>query len=103
MLLGVQASQLLERAGIAAAVVSMPCWELFNQQDAVYRESVLGQCVRIGIEAGVRQGWEAYLGLNGGFIGMIGFGASGPAEELYKLFGITPAAIVAEAKRLLGR
>ncbi len=103
VLLGVQASQLLERAGIATAVVSMPCWELFNQQDAVYRESVLGQCVRIGIEAGVRQGWEAYLGLNGGFIGMIGFGASGPAEELYKLFGITPAAIVAEAKRLLGR
>ena len=80
----------------------MPCWELFHQQDVAYRQHVLGQGVRIGIEAAVRQGWDAYLGLEGGFVGMSGFGASGPADELYKLFGITPEAVVAEAHRLLG-
>jgi transketolase len=82
-------------------VVSMPCWELFNVQDAAYRQSVLGTGVRVGIEAAVRQGWDAYLGIDGGFVGMTGFGASGPADELYKLFNITPDAVVAEARRLL--
>jgi transketolase len=62
---------------------------------------VLGTGVRVGIEAAVRQGWDAYLGIAGGFVGMTGFGASGPADELYKLFNITPEAVVAEAKRLL--
>ena len=61
--------------GIGTAVVSMPCWELFEAQDAAYRRSVLGQGVRVGIEAAVRQGWDAYLGLEGGFVGMRGFGA----------------------------
>jgi transketolase len=79
----------------------MPCWELFNAQDTAYRHSVLGTGVRVGVEAAVRQGWDAYLGLDGGFVGMTGFGASGPADELYKLFNITPEAVVAEAKRLL--
>jgi len=102
VLLAVQAREQLEAQGIATAVVSMPCWELFHQQDAAYRQHVLGQGVRIGIEAAVRQGWDAYLGLEGGFVGMSGFGASGPADELYKLFGITPEAVVAEAHRLLG-
>jgi transketolase len=104
VLLAVQAREQLEAAGVGTAVVSMPCWELFNAQDAAYRQSVLGtgvQQVRIGIEAAVRQGWDAYLGIDGGFVGMTGFGASGPADELYKLFNITPDAVVAEAHRLL--
>jgi transketolase len=104
VLLAVQAREQLEAAGVGTAVVSMPCWELFNVQDAAYRQSVLGpgvQHVRIGIEAAVRQGWDAYLGIDGGFVGMSGFGASGPADELYKLFNITPEAMVNEAKRLL--
>ena len=101
--LAVTARAQLEAAGVGTAVVSMPCWELFNQQDAAYRRSVLGDAagVRVGIEAAVRQGWDAYLGLDGGFVGMTGFGASGPADALYKLFNITPEAVVAEAHRLL--
>ena len=102
--LAVTAREQLEASGIATAVVSLPCWELFNAQDAAYRHSVLGdatQGVRVGIEAAVRQGWDANLGLEGGFVGMYGFGASGPADELYKLFNITPEAVVAEARRLL--
>ena len=104
VLLAVQAREQLEAAGVGTAVVSMPCWELFNVQDAAYRRSVLGDVinvVRLGIEAAVRQGWDAYLGLEGGFVGMTGFGASGPADELYKLFNITTDAVVAEARRLL--
>ncbi len=99
--LAVTARQQLEAQGIATAVVSMPCWELFNQQEASYRQGVLGQGIRIGIEAAVRQGWDAYLGIDGGFVGMTGFGASGPADALYNLFHITPDAIVAQAHRML--
>jgi len=101
VLLAVQAREQLEAAGVGTAVVSMPCWELFYVQDPAYRQSVLGSGVRVGIEAAVRQGWDAYLGIDGGFVGMKGFGASGPADELYKLFNITSEAMVAEAKRLL--
>ena len=100
--LAVEAREHLEKMGIGTAVISMPCWEIFNQQDVVYRESVLGDGVRIGIEAAVRQGWDAYLGVRGGFVGMSGFGASGPAEELYRLFNITPEAVIALAKQLIG-
>jgi len=99
--LAIEARKHLEKLGIGTAVISMPCWEIFNQQDEVYRESVLGDGVRIGIEAAVRQGWDAYLGLRGGFVGMAGFGASGPAEELYRLFNITPEAIIDLAKKLI--
>ena len=102
VMLAVQAREKLEASGIATAVVSLPCWELFNAQDASYRQSVLGTGVRVGVEAAVRQGWDAYLGLEGGFVGMTGFGASGPGEALYQLFNITPDAVVAEALRLLG-
>jgi transketolase len=104
VLLAVQAREQLEAAGIGTAVVSLPCWELFSAQDAAYRQSVLGDGetgVRVGIEAAVRQGWDAYLGSDGGFVGMTGFGASGPADALYKLFNITPEAVVAETQRLL--
>ena len=99
--LAVTAREQLEAAGVGTAVVSMPCFELFNAQDTAYRHKVLGQGVRIGIEAAVRQGWDAYLGIDGGFVGMTGFGASGPADALYKLFNITPEAVVLEARRLL--
>lgn len=102
VMLAVQAREKLEASGIATAVVSLPCWELFNAQDASYRQSVLGTGVRVAVEAAVRQGWDAYLGLDGGFVGMTGFGASGPGETLYQLFNITPDAVVAEALRLLG-
>jgi transketolase len=91
----------LEAEGIATAVVSMPCWELFEQQEPSYRRSVLGQGVRVGVEAAVRQGWDAYLGTEGGFIGMRGFGASGPAEALYRLFGITAEAVAQQAREIL--
>ena len=92
----------LQAGGTPTAVVSMPSWELFEAQDAGYRSSVLGQgTVRVGCEAALRFGWDRWLGDRGGFVGMTGFGASGPAEVLYLHFGITPEAIVAEARRLL--
>jgi transketolase len=102
VLLAVKARAELQADGIATAVVSMPSWELFEQQDAAYRTATLGAgTVRVGVEAALRFGWDRYLGERGGYIGMKGFGASGPADQLYEHFGITPAAIVAEAKRLL--
>nr|WP_185732401.1 transketolase [Burkholderia sp. Bp8963] len=100
--LAVAARERLQQDGIPTAVVSLPCWELFDEQDGAYRHAVLGaDTVRIGVEAAVRFGWDRYLGERGGFVGMTGFGASGPAEALYEHFGITPAHIVAEAKRRL--
>ncbi len=100
--LAVAAREQLEAQGVGTAVVSMPCWELFDVQDAAYRRSVLGSGVRVGIEAAVRQGWDAYLGAEGGFVGMMGFGASGPGDALYKLFNITPQAVVGEVLKRLG-
>jgi transketolase len=98
-LLAVAARARLEAEGIATAVVSMPCWELFERQDAAYRAAVLGRTGnRIGIEAGIGFGWERYLGTEGRFIGMTGFGASAPAERLYQEFGITAEAIIAAVK-----
>ena len=88
----------LKADGIAAAVVSMPCCELFDQQPEAYRKQVLGECPRIAVEAAIGFGWERYLGEKGCFIGMTGFGASAPAPQLYKHFGITAEAVVAAAK-----
>jgi len=100
--LALAARDTLQAAGTPTAVVSMPSWELFAAQDAGYRASVLGAgTVRVGCEAALRFGWDRWLGERGGFVGMTGFGASGPAEVLYRHFGITPEAIVAEARRLL--
>ena len=98
-----RARDLLQAGGVPTAVVSMPCWELFDLEDAPYRAAVLGSPdgVRVGVEAAVRFGWERYLGTRGAFVGMQGFGASGPAEELYRRFGITPQAVAEEARRLL--
>jgi transketolase len=100
--LALAARETLQAAGTPTAVVSMPCWELFEAQESAYRASVLGPgTVRVGCEAALRFGWERWLGEHGGFVGMTGFGASGPAETLYRHFGITPEAIVGEARRLL--
>jgi transketolase len=100
--LALAARDALQAAGTPTAVVSMPSWELFAAQDANYRASVLGAgTVRVGCEAALRFGWDRWLGEHGGFVGMTGFGASGPAEVLYPHFGITPEAIVNEARRLL--
>jgi transketolase len=99
----------LEAAGIGTRVVSMPCMELFAQQDDAYRKRVLpGGAVRLAIEAGVRQPWDQWLlGERGrearaGFVGMSSFGASAPAEVLYEKFGITAEAVAEKAKALLG-
>ena len=89
----------LAAEGISVAVVSLPCWELFAQQDESYRAEVLGTAQRIGIEAAVEFGWERWLGPDGIFIGMKGFGASAPFEKLYEAFGITPEAIAAAVRK----
>ena len=89
----------LAAEGIAVAIVSLPCWELFDQQDEVYRAEVLGSAPRIGIEAAVSFGWDRWLGPDGIFIGMHGFGASAPFEKLYEEFGITPDAIAAAVRK----
>ena len=96
----VEAAQELAGAGVKARVVSMPCFEVFDEQSAEYKESVLPASVtkRIAIEAGIKMGWEKYLGNSGHFIGMKSFGGSAPFEELYEQFGITTKAIVAAAK-----
>jgi transketolase len=100
--LAVQARERLQAEGIPTAVVSMPCWELFDAQHPAYRDAVLPPGgVRVAVEAALRFGWDRYLGTSGGFVGMTGFGASGPADALYEKFGITPAVIVSEAKRCL--
>ena len=99
--IAMEASSLLSNDGINAAVVSLPCWELFDKQDDNYKSNVLGECPRIAIEAGSEMGWTKYIGEKGIFIGMNSFGASGPASELYKHFGITSDAVVNAAKKQL--
>ncbi len=102
--LALEARARLQADGTPTAVVSMPCWELFDAQDAAYRAKILpAGGARVAVEAALRFGWDRYLGERGGFVGMTGYGASGPADQLYEHFGITPAAIVREAKRCLGR
>ncbi len=92
----------LDKRGHAARVVSVPSFELFFRQDAAYRAGVIGGAqVKIAIEAGIRQGWDAIIGSDGLFVGMTGFGASGRIEDLYKHFGITAEAVVAAAEKKL--
>jgi transketolase len=86
---------------IAVAVVSLPCWELFAQQDAAYRDQVLGGAPRVGIEAAGDFGWEQWLGSEGTFIGMTGFAASASYEDPYTHFGITAEAVIAAVTRRL--
>jgi transketolase len=102
--IAVKARDLLQQQGIPTAVVSMPCWELFDQQPVDYRQTVLGtNTVLVAVEAAVRFGWDRYLGLGGGFVGMQGFGAAGSADELYEHFGITPTRVAQTALVLLSR
>jgi len=97
--IAIEAQAMLEKAGIPTRVVSVPSFELFETQVKGYKEKLLGaEKTRIAIEAGVAQGWNRFIGNDGTFIGMKGFGASGPAEQLYKHFGITAKAIVKAAR-----
>ena len=106
--LALEARDLLQAEGIGTRVVSMPCMELFAQQDDAYRKRILpGGAVRVAVEAAVRMGWDQWLlGERGreakaGFVGMTGFGASAPADRLYEEFGITAEAVVRKVKTLL--
>lgn len=96
------AAETLNAEGTKTRVVSMPCWKLFDEQSSEYRESVLPPAVtkRVAVEAGIKMGWEKYLGSDGVFVGMEGFGASAPAEELYEHFGITAANVVSKVKTI---
>ena len=99
--IALQAADRLASHNVKAAVVSMPCWELFETQPDAYRAKVLGTAPRIGVEAAVRLGWDRWIGENGRFIGMRSFGASAPAPELYNYFGITPEAVTTAAIALI--
>ncbi len=99
--LAVAAAEKLAEAGVRAAVVSMPSFELFRAQPAAYRDGVLGEAPRIGIEAAVEQGWCEWLRPADRFVGMKGFGASAPAPQLFEHFGITAAAVVETARALV--
>ena len=100
--LALKAAETLEAEGVPTRVVSVPCVELFEQQDAAYRASVIGRgTIRVAVEAAIKQGWEGFIGEDGAFIGMTGFGASAPAEVLYDKFGITADAVVAAVKARL--
>ena len=92
--LALQARDTLQANGIPTAVVSMPCWELFDAQDEAYRTATLGDGVRVAVEAGVTFGWARYGVAEGNIVGMPSFGASAPAPQVYKHFGITADAVV---------
>ena len=100
--IAVKARETLENKGIPTRVVSVPCFELFERQVESYRTALIGTApVKIAIEAAIRQGWDRFIGSDGLFIGMHGFGASGPIGALYQHFGITPEAVVAAAEAKL--
>ncbi|MBP1775606.1 MAG: transketolase, partial [candidate division NC10 bacterium] len=97
-----QARETLQAAGVPTAVISVPCWELFWDQSAEYRERIIGRgTARVAVEAATRLGWERFVGEDGGFVGMKSFGASGPVADLFKHFGITAADVVAAVKARL--
>jgi len=101
--IAVEAAQLLAQRGIAARVVSVPCFELFLEQPESVRAAIIGDArVRIGVEAAVRQGWDAIIGSDGVFVGMTDFGASAPYKELYQRYGITAEGVAAAALKGLG-
>ncbi|MCA9528851.1 MAG: transketolase [Myxococcales bacterium] len=101
--LALRAQAALAEQDVRARVVSLPCWELFEAQDADYREAVLPAAVkaRVVVEAGVRFGWERYIGDRGRAVSLEHFGASAPAKVLFERFGFTVERIVAEARRAL--
>ena len=100
-----EARQTLEADGVPTRLVSLPCWELFDEQAPAYCESVLGaaDAVRVAVEAASPLGWERYVGPEGAIVGMRSFGGSAPAKDLYAHFGITADAVVAAAKQRLHR
>jgi len=100
-----EAGKTLADEGVGVRVVSLPSWELFDQQPAEYREGVLPSSarVRVAVEAGITLGWEHYVGLEGAVVGMKSFGASAPASVLYEKFGITPERVIHTARGLLKR
>jgi transketolase len=99
------ARRLLSERGVDARVVSMPSWEIYDAQDESYRDSVLPPSVeaRVSVEAGVRTGWERYVGFRGRSVGIDRYGASAPGEELLQELGISPENVANEALDLLGR
>jgi transketolase len=101
----VAAYEKLKAEGIKARVVSMPCWRIFDEQDAAYKEAVLPSSVtaRVSVEMAATLGWERYIGLKGKAIGMHSFGASAPLKDLLKKFGFETETVVAAAKQLLGK
>jgi transketolase len=102
--IAVAARKLLADRGIAARVVSVPCFELLFAAPEAARRAIVGDApVKVAIEAAVRQGWDAIIGSDGLFVGMTGFGASAPAKELYAHFGITAAAVADAVGRRLGK
>jgi transketolase len=102
--LAVQAATQLTAKGKKVRVVSMPSTDVFEAQDAAYREAVLPSAVtkRVAVEAGIVDSWYKYVGLTGKIIGMTSFGESAPAEQLFEYFGITTAKVLAAAEELLG-
>jgi transketolase len=102
--IAVEGAKLLAQKGVAARVVSVPSFELFAARPAAERRAVIGDArVNVGVEAAVRQGWDAIIGSDGVFVGMTGFGASGPYKELYKHFGITGEKVAEAALSKLGK
>jgi len=102
--IAVEGAKLLAQHGVAARVVSVPCFELFREQDADYRRAIIGDArVKVGVEAAIRQGWDAIIGSDGIFVGMQSFGASAPYKELYKKFGITAEGVANAALAKLGK
>ncbi|WP_284944407.1 transketolase [Acidisoma cladoniae] len=100
--LAVEARDILQKEGIPTAVVSMPCRLIFEEQDAAYKKAVMGAThARVAVEAAVEMGWERYIGFQGRFIGMHGFGASGKIGDVYKKFDITTEAVVRAAHETL--
>ncbi|QDH72689.1 transketolase [Brevundimonas sp. M20] len=100
--LALEAADRLEANNIPTRVVSVPCFELFFAQPKAYQDSIIGRgTVRVAVEAALQQGWERFIGEDGGFVGMTGFGASAPAEVLYEKFGITTEAVVDAVKSRL--
>jgi transketolase len=101
--LALAARDILQAEGVPTGVVSMPSWELFAEQDEPYRAGVIRKdTVRVAVEAALRFGWDRWIGEEGGFVGMTGFGASGPPDALARHFGLTAEAVAAEARKRLG-
>jgi len=98
-----EAARMLEADGLSPQVVSMPCWKLFDKQDDKYKNSVIPRDVkvRVAVEAGIEMGWRKWLGDDGVFVGMTGFGASAPGKVCFKEFGITPENVANAARDLV--